>query len=155
MAKKTKLPPEDEITDDDIFEGVQAHPTPPPAPEPAPEPEEELEEEDLDAELEKAEKKKDTRPLVFKILSHEGELVEFELGNVGHGGICEVFRQNLLLDDRVLFAAYNFDYFNPPRFRLQLRDGRELTDVLLTAGKKMMETVEEFEKVMSQVLPES
>ncbi len=92
----------------------------------------------------------DPRPLILKIRSQEGNRVEFEIAKQSHG-FCNLLRRILLNDDRVILAAYKVDYFNPPRFIVELHDVKLFKTVLNDATKRMKEDLQELEKGLAKI----
>ena len=90
------------------------------------------------------------RPLVLSIRSQETNLVEFETAKQSHG-FCNLLRRILLNDERVILAAYKFDYFNPPRFIVELHDPKQIKTVLLDATKRMRESIQDLEKGLAKI----
>lgn len=148
MAKKEAPKSDKEITDEDIFGdleegGGDLTPSLEPIPEPG---DEYLDEELLDAEF--MEEEEDRRPLVLKPLSAEGDNYTFMVEKTGHGGFCDLFRQYLLRDERVLFAAYKFDYFNAPLFRVQVAPGEDIKAILAETANDLLKLVDDFEQTI-------
>jgi DNA-directed RNA polymerase subunit L len=116
-------------------------------------PEGEFSEEAMMEEPEEEEEEKepyDPRPLILKIRSQEANRVEFEIAKQSHG-FCNLLRRILLNDDRVMLAAYKVDYFNPPRFMVELHDIKQFKTVLLDATKRIKEDLQELEKGLAKL----
>lgn len=92
--------------------------------------------EEIQMEEEEVEEPYDPRPLILSIRWQEGNRVEFEIAKQTHG-FCNLLRRELLEDERVIVAAYKYDYFNPLRFILELNDINDLKDVLNGASQRI------------------
>ncbi len=92
----------------------------------------------------------DPRPLILSIRRQEANRVEFEIAKQSHG-FCNLLRRILLDDDRVILAAYKFDYFNPPRFIVELHNAKQIKTVLNDATKRIKEELLELEKGLAKI----
>ncbi|OLS13381.1 MAG: hypothetical protein RBG13Loki_2977 [Promethearchaeota archaeon CR_4] len=136
----------------DVDKGVKA-PKPPATPAAPIPPEGDLSEEAIMEEPEEEEEVKepyDPRPLILRIRSQEANRVELEIAKQSHG-FCNLLRRILLDDERVILAAYKFDYFNAPRFIVELHDPKQIKTVLLDATKQMRENIQDLEKGLAKI----
>ncbi len=92
----------------------------------------------------------DPRPLILTLRGQEGNRVEFEIAKQSHG-FCNLLRRILLDDDRVIVAAYKFDYFNPPRFIVELHDVKQIKTVLNDATKRIKQDILDLEKGLAKI----
>ncbi len=92
----------------------------------------------------------DPRPLVLGIRSKEGNRVEFEIQKQSHG-FCNLLRRILLDDQRVVVAAYKFDYFNPPRFIVELHDVKQFKTILTDATKRIKDDLQDLEQGLAKI----
>lgn len=92
----------------------------------------------------------DPRPLILTIRGQEANRVEFEIAKQSHG-FCNLLRRILLDDDRVVVAAYKFDYFNPPRFIVELHDVKQLKKVLNDATKRIKDDLQDLQKGLAKI----
>ncbi|HMF33717.1 MAG TPA: RpoL/Rpb11 RNA polymerase subunit family protein, partial [Candidatus Lokiarchaeia archaeon] len=147
MAKKGEKTGEDgedlEDLDEDLAELFKdidkgaAKPAPAPAPEAGMPIEGEMGGEELTMEEEAEEEEPyDPRPLILKIRGQEGNRVEFEIGKQSHG-FCNLLRRELLEDQRIIVAAYKYNYFDALRFIVELGDIKDLKDVLTSATQRI------------------
>ncbi len=166
MSKKDKEEKDDDLEGldedlEDMFKDVgkgakapkaPAAPAAPAAPLP-PEGGGEFGEEAMMEEHEEEEEEKepyDPRPLILSIRGQELNRVEFEIAKQSHG-FCNLLRRILLDDDRVVLAAYKFDYFNPPRFIVELHDVKQLKTVLNDAIKHIKDDLQDLEKGLAKL----
>lgn len=164
MLKKDKGEKDDDLDGldedlEDLFKDVDksAKPQKPPAAPAAPgapiPPEGEFSEEAMMEEHEEEEEEVepyDPRPLVLAIRSQEANRVELEISKQSHG-FCNLLRRILLDDERVILAAYKVDYFNPPRFIVELHDPKQIKTVLLDATKRIRESIQDLEKGLAKI----
>ena len=92
----------------------------------------------------------DPRPLILSVRTIEANRVEFEIAKQSHG-FCNLLRRILMDDDRVVLAAYKFDYFNPPRFIVELHNVKQIKTVLNDATKRIKEDLLELEKGLAKI----
>ncbi len=164
MSKKDKAEKDDDLEglDEDLEEmfkdvdkGAKAPKSPaaPAAPAAPIPPEGEFGEEAMMEEHEEEEEEKevyDPRPLVLSVQSQEANRVEFDIAKQSHG-FCNLLRRILLDDERVVLAAYKFDYFNPPRFMVELHDVKQFKTILNDATKRINQDLLDLEKGLAKI----